>query len=792
MKKLYLFLFVAFLLLAPSFSQAATVCADNTTLNFVARDPNGNFIPKATVEVYKQEKDANGASKPTTRFASIVSSSVLGTAKLTWKNSALSSDTYAVKVSTINNTNASFWYYDLTLACGETADLSKTLSGVNIILHDLNGNLLTNTNFSIYSQIYNTDGEAQKQKKALITTLNSGVSGEVTAYLPQGSLRSIDKAYSDEYTFELTRGTNKFIYYGIKVIDGQLTTFNYYISSLKVKLQDVTGTSYPANTKVEVYKQGVGANNDHQKGDKVGDLVLASDGRGTFEVPAGLYVLGVKNSSGQYQYFWDMQVEEGRGAEYTATSNEQGANSTGSLSASTLICPNNSQFNLILRNINGAIVPALKFELYEQKSDANGLLIAGAKVIGGTVDKAGRATLNFKPDPRQTYALKIYDKNANVGDYWFYNAVRYVCDANRTVTKSIPSLKIILRDKNGVLKRNFSFSLYAQKYDIDNKPMFESADLVANLKTDSGGSALVYVAPFNDYRVGQSGLYVVSAKDGSGNIVNVYDINISGNKDLTFSYSFSSLSGRLLDAARTPQANKNISLYEVIGDASDRTLGRQLLKAKTDASGGFAFDYPAGTYALVNGDQLIQSNIFWNITIKSQTNNNITLTTDGKITSSTLPKPTVASKPTASVNTSSANSNNSANSASNSGISLAMSKTLAGRILLQVKDKGQAWYINPLDYKRYYLGRSDDAYNLMRKLGLGISNKNFDALQLKSNKSLLGKILIKVEDSGRAYYYNPLDAKLYYLGRPDDAFRVIRSLGLGISTANLNKIGVAN
>ena len=39
-------------------------------------------------------------------------------------------------------------------------------------------------------------------------------------------------------------------------------------------------------------------------------------------------------------------------------------------------------------------------------------------------------------------------------------------------------------------------------------------------------------------------------------------------------------------------------------------------------------------------------------------------------------------------------------------------------------ETGQAWYINPLTYKKHYLGRPDDAFNLMRQLGLGISIKN--------------------------------------------------------------------
>jgi hypothetical protein len=47
-----------------------------------------------------------------------------------------------------------------------------------------------------------------------------------------------------------------------------------------------------------------------------------------------------------------------------------------------------------------------------------------------------------------------------------------------------------------------------------------------------------------------------------------------------------------------------------------------------------------------------------------------------------------------------------------------------------------------------------------------------------------------VEDHGRAYYVNPVDLKMHYLGRPADAFSVMRNLGLGITNANLRQITV--
>ena len=128
--------------------------------------------------------------------------------------------------------------------------------------------------------------------------------------------------------------------------------------------------------------------------------------------------------------------------------------------------------------------------------------------------------------------------------------------------------------------------------------------------------------------------------------------------------------------------------------------------------------------------------------------------------------------------------------ANNQGSSAAAVSGVKGRILLQVEDKGQAWYVYPGDNQRYFLGRPADAFEVMRRLGLGISNRDFSALQANPSawRAQAGRILIKTEDKGKAYYFDPVKLELHYLGRPQDAFNVMRRLGLGISDANLAKI----
>lgn len=176
-----------------------------------------------------------------------------------------------------------------------------------------------------------------------------------------------------------------------------------------------------------------------------------------------------------------------------------------------------------------------------------------------------------------------------------------------------------------------------------------------------------------------------------------------------------------------------------------------------------------------------------------------------------------------------------------------LSEKLKGRILLQVEENGEAWYVNPTDLKRYFLGRPSDAFSLMQKLGRGITDEDLNKIKIaheyfsgidsdndgipdaveesigtdpfnsdtdgdeyndmeeivdsynpkgeglikideELSKNLSGYIVLQVEKNGEAWYVDPIDLKRYFLGRPSDAFRIMRELGLGISNNDLLKI----
>ena len=880
---IFAFLIFNFLFFRVSNVQAA-VCSENTNLNFVASDPSGAFISNARVTVYTQVIDVNGQPKPGTQVASASTDAVLGTASLSWRRD-IASETYAVKVlPSGNNDTASFWYYGEVLDCGGSATMSETLSGILFVLHSSNGNALTNASFKVYSQVYDSIDNPQKQFNQLIISPNSGTSGQVMVYVPQSSVRSRDRIKSDYYALNINRSSQNFNFYDISVSDGQATTLNYFIPSLNVNLQDSTGALFPSGTNVTVFRQEVDVNNLRQAGTQVGSFVLGSGGNGILDIAPGLYVLGIKDKNNVYQYFWDLQVTDGQANNYNLTSKSN--QNTPSLTTS---CPNNSQLTITLQNASGALISGLKYAVYEQGSDSRGLPVAGTKVNSGTINSIGQANFSFRPDPRKVYALKVWDHQENLGTFWFFSAIRFVCGYDQTLTETIPALHIVLRDSRGQLKRNYSFSLYTQNYDADNRPFFENKDLIANLKTDGGGEATVYVAPYNTYVPNQSGIYALSVRDSNGNNSSFYNIKMPADQDYTYESALSGVNGELRDPQGHALANKDLQLFEELTSSQRLSLGNKLMSLKTSSTGKFGFEYPYGNYALVSFDDFNQQNVFWNLTTRSGNNyqnlinsavsfslsnsqgealaDNPSVTlytlnknnsgyyfqgqqvdtislTNGKSILKSLAigtylavynglgnrqygqafylkrgefyavKINVSSKylissnqsfslPSAALNlvplSSSAsfdsagnttNSNNSGNASVNSAAARALATRLQGRILLQVEDKGQAWYVNPDDNKKYALGRPQDAFNIMRRFALGVSNSDFAAIQKNSSawSRLLGKILIKPEDNGRAYYFDPITKELNYLGRPQDAFNIMRNQGLGITNNDLSNI----
>lgn len=129
-----------------------------------------------------------------------------------------------------------------------------------------------------------------------------------------------------------------------------------------------------------------------------------------------------------------------------------------------------------------------------------------------------------------------------------------------------------------------------------------------------------------------------------------------------------------------------------------------------------------------------------------------------------------------------------------------MADQMSGRILIQTERNGEGWYVYPKTKQRYYLGRPTNAFNVMKQLGLGITDANLAKIPVAGSsetgdaglrKQLSGYILIQTERNGEGWYVYPKDQKRYALGRPTNAFKVMKQLGLGITNQNLASITAA-
>lgn len=118
---------------------------------------------------------------------------------------------------------------------------------------------------------------------------------------------------------------------------------------------------------------------------------------------------------------------------------------------------------------------------------------------------------------------------------------------------------------------------------------------------------------------------------------------------------------------------------------------------------------------------------------------------------------------------------------------------LRGNILLQTQQHGEAWYLHPVKQKRYYLKDGSTAYEMLRSFGLGISENDFSKIEngdLNLKSRLKGRIILRAQAHGDAYYINPKDLSVTYLKNGDAAYQAMRNLSLGISDTDIAKIPI--
>jgi hypothetical protein len=611
---------------------------------------------------------------------------------------------------------------------------------------------------------------------------------------------------------------------------------------------------------------------------------------------------------GQFQYFYELEIFDGEETGYILTPD-------GAWQAGKGACKEKSTLTVYLKNIGGAAIAGLQMELLEQIKDINGRDLAAAKAAAGVSDETGRVQIIFTPDPRKTYALKIFDKNKNIGDFLFLNAAKLACAENKELTQNLPALSIVIRDGFGEPVRNRKFSLYTEKIDVDGKPYAEKSGLVsAALSTGADGRALAYLAPDHPYREDKKGVYLLSIP-AEKNAFILSDIKIKPDADSAIEYILSDLVLEIKNAGSNALPGVSVELFEQGKSLSGGAiLGKSLKTFKADQNGLLRIEQPEGKFAAAIKDDLGQKNIIYNIAIKNKKRTKKTIILNltrvyaegasgkekksdsisiytlkdygggafykdkklkqAKMLASGYAEASLSPGPylfafsqgkkeygavayaengklqivRIKVSTDAETTAGRKYAVAKPAGAVSMAERLKGLILLQVEDKGQAWYVDPVSLKRYYLKDGSAAYSLMRRFGLGASSANLkkltigfsdkldefdydgdyipdsteaaigtdarkrdtdgdgfadgdeiknghdplsrDKLPIDKNleKQLAGRLLLQVEKNGEAWYLNPRDQKRYYMPNGEAAYQIMRYFSLGVKDEDLEQI----
>lgn len=121
----------------------------------------------------------------------------------------------------------------------------------------------------------------------------------------------------------------------------------------------------------------------------------------------------------------------------------------------------------------------------------------------------------------------------------------------------------------------------------------------------------------------------------------------------------------------------------------------------------------------------------------------------------------------------------------------------AGRVVIDVKSHGEAWYVSPLTFDRVYLGRPDEALGRLVEAGARVSANDIAKVPEVAGGAgdatftdiVLGQVLVPSDVIGAAWYVDPTLKIRRRLASGSDVWEVMR-YGTPISAKALKAIPV--
>lgn len=872
---------------------SADGCEDRSTMNITLKNSFGDYIKDVDVKIFKQDGSNIGdrvASGNTDSYG-LVSLSFMA-----------DNGDFVIQVDPSGSDDSSFYFYNESVSCDSTVTITKYLGGIFFKMYDMNDELIRDMDFSVYVQQKDAENNPVALDDYKVGDFDIDGRGSIMVYVPDET-RSIDGSTDNDYLFKAKRNNADFFKYDITARDGEATMIEYYFSGMKLIFRDSDNVAFPQDVDIDIFEQY----DSDTMGAKIDDVKTDNSGKVYFEYPFGTYVAVVDGGNG-LEYFWDLEISDNSTRNYILktgeewTSDDDSCSSESSLNIKVQDLDGNGLKNIyyeiykqgidvkgnpvadekiksgsigesgmttvsfepdprvkyalslynndykdvkfwyyddiqfecgvnksiskylpytkiILRDTSGLLMKNQKFDIYTQEYDEDDNPVKRKKDKLGSFDTMEKGSVEiYLPSYHKygdTHTNYVMTFKLGKAEYEKYN-IDVVANENKIVEYVLEDIVINIQDAGGKRYSDETVSLYEQFVDVDSRYIL--GDKLLSGKTNEDGDVIFQYS---------SGDYAIVFDDDTGDDLIFWNIHIADEMRTQKELKVSSVRTKFFNSSGIEDKDVSIKIYSLNEDANGFYRGEKIESLNLEKEEDRDIILKSGPYLAVyenRDDDREYGKAFWvedgNIYNISIYNNSQYIVSEGQHFN--LVKPQLET----------------------------LSEKLAGRVLLQVEEDGEVWYVDMDAKKRHYLQNGDAAYSIMRDFGLGISDDNLEKIPVgflsESNgvdtdsdgisdkmeeslglslftvdtdgdgyedkteinngynpngsgkmeydnnlvNKLKGRILLQVENRGEAWYLNPDDGKRYYMKDGNDAFSIMKYFSLGISNVNLDKIEI--
>ncbi|OGH81350.1 MAG: hypothetical protein A3F93_02200 [Candidatus Magasanikbacteria bacterium RIFCSPLOWO2_12_FULL_34_7] len=270
---------------------------------------------------------------------------------------------------------------------------------------------------------------------------------------------------------------------------------------------------------------------------------------------------------------------------------------------------------IVARDKDGDFISDIKYTLYEQIQNADSGRLLGRAVKSGVIGETGIGSFSMHPDAyddpvsgrSSSFVLKLYETNPNAGEFFIWDK-SYVCGGGPyNENFKLSSIKVILRNLDGISLKNKKFELYEQKSDREGNPLL--GDVVGKaFTTGDFGETRIFVAP---------GEYIIRVASDVGTNYQKNDIVVESQREIEVDYTLSNVSIVIRDGGGNLLPNNSFTVYKQITNTDGvKVLGTKMGSYTTGLTGQKSIYLPTDTYVITfagTGKNLIY---LWDQTIQ--------------------------------------------------------------------------------------------------------------------------------------------------------------------------------